>query len=67
MEIWRILGKQHANLLDLLECHDISLLPGTKEVVVVVMTQLEIWKPGWNNSSQSYATGIGHGSRTVTV
>jgi hypothetical protein len=24
MEIWRVLGKQHANLLDLLVCHDIS-------------------------------------------
>jgi hypothetical protein len=38
-----------------------------KGVVAVAMTQLETWRPRWNNFGQSYVTGIGYGRRTTNV
>jgi hypothetical protein len=38
-----------------------------KEAVVAVMTQLETWKPGWNNFGQNYVTGIGRVSGIATI
>jgi hypothetical protein len=38
-----------------------------KGVVVAAMTQLETWKPRWNNFGLSYVTEIEHESRTTNV
>jgi hypothetical protein len=66
MEIWRALRLPNANRLDLRVWLDISWPPGMKEAVVAVMTQLETWKPGWNNFGQNYVTRIGRVSRRAT-
>jgi hypothetical protein len=67
MDIWRALRLPSTNRLDLRVCLDISWPPGMKGAVVAVMTQLETWKPGWNNFGQNYVTGIGRVSGIATA
>jgi hypothetical protein len=59
MEIWRVPRPPNGKQLDLMVYLGISWLLDMRGAAMEATIQWWIWRPGWRDSCQSYATRVG--------